>query len=154
MVYSDRIPDFLKIVGVARSTEFAVVVAFEYYDGPESGIALLETGQALRFKLIADSKSQLFRAFLIEILDGHEWRCRIPIAHTTSTRVVWLCDDSETTRNIKTEFQQALGVSKFIGIGDRNLECLATRDASKMSSDTISGMTFTTARDYVRKLDR
>ena len=52
--------------------KFEIIVAFEFYDGPEDGAALLKGGGALRFTALAESKYRIFRAYLVEEIEG-DW---------------------------------------------------------------------------------
>lgn len=56
---------------LTRVSCFTSVLAFEYYDGPEKGLAVFETGDGLRFLAIGDSRSGLFRAFELFPIAGN-----------------------------------------------------------------------------------
>ena len=52
--------------------DFEIIVGFEFYDGPEDGVAILKSGGGLRFTALAESKYRIFRAFLVEEIAG-DW---------------------------------------------------------------------------------
>ena len=70
---SDLLYEFARVSGSAGDPGFAVVLAFEYYDGPERGLALYPSGHGVRFSSLGDSKSRLFQAFELIPIEGNWW---------------------------------------------------------------------------------
>ena len=68
-----QILDRVVASGERRDPGFDVVVAFDYYDGPEKGVAIFSNGGAVKFESIGESKSGCFRAFYLAPLEGDDW---------------------------------------------------------------------------------
>ena len=62
-----------RAIGLSDAPGFEVIVAFDYYDGPEHGLALFPSGDGVRFSSLGDSKSRLFRAFELIPITGTWW---------------------------------------------------------------------------------
>lgn len=59
--------------GGLRPSGFALVVAFDFYDGRETGLAIFGSGQAVRITTLGDSVSRCFRAFELAAMNGDWW---------------------------------------------------------------------------------
>ena len=61
-----------------------LVIALDSYDGPTGGVALYRSGDAVRFSTLGESRSRMFRAYALEVLDGADgWRMATTLARLT-----------------------------------------------------------------------
>ncbi|WP_129782053.1 hypothetical protein [Peristeroidobacter soli] len=96
------------------------VLAFDFYDGPESGLAMTESGRAVRFVSLGDSRSRLNRAFLLETL-GHEWLSKVRAlpeyaAGFPSACVLLPSEDSEALRNLEREVFASAATGCYVAV--------------------------------------
>lgn len=68
---SESLHEFARGSGSASDLGFTVILVFDYYDGPEHGLALYPSGEGVRFSSLGDSKSRLFRAFEFIPIEGN-----------------------------------------------------------------------------------
>lgn len=69
----EQLQRLARMPGPADDPGFAVIVAFDYCDGPEHGLALYPSGDGVRFSSLGDSKSRFFRAFELTPIEGAWW---------------------------------------------------------------------------------
>lgn len=120
---------------------FGLVIAFAYYDGPEEGLALFESGHGLRFSSLGDSPSRLFRAFELVPLDGNWWeRVReLPeLAKTRPDRRVLVPSASEALDQLRRSVVAAQRVeSPYVAVGPPGLDWLGL---SAISAEGLSAV--------------
>jgi hypothetical protein len=131
---SDLLREFAGAVGV-RDPGFSVVLAFDYYDGPEQGLALYPSGEGVRFASLGDSNSRLFRAFELVPIPGNWWDDIKVFRNTTGVtpprRVLVPADPSDLLAQLKTRVLDAAGVGQYIGVGTPDLEQIAVAAVSE-----------------------
>jgi hypothetical protein len=107
---------------------FEVVIAFDYYDGPESGLALYASGEGIRFSSVGDSESRLWRGFEMDAIEGDWWppiRELIRQEGISEPRRVIVPGPSETLMRLRDNVTRAVAKRQFVGVG--------TPDLSRMS---------------------
>jgi hypothetical protein len=112
----------------ASDPKFAVIVAFDYYDGPEHGLALYHSGHGVRFSSLGDSRSRLFRAFKFIAIDGVWWQqisgLRQAEKPDLMRRIVLPSKESENLTDFESAAQQARALGQFVGVGSPDLKKL------------------------------
>lgn len=114
--------------GSKHDPGFALIVAFDYYDGPERGLALYPSGEGVKFSSVGDSKSRLFRAFELTVIKGNWWPQvrELPEYHgiTPSVQVLVAIESSEALMMLEQNVMHAAEVGRYLGIGPSSLEWL------------------------------
>ena len=128
---SDRLGELARIAGRHRP-QFDLVIAFDFYDGPENGLALYGSGHAVRFASLGESRSRMFRAYALEALDGNDWwrmAWNLPdLAGTPEFRGLCLPSTSSEALSILERHTQSAPVSAyFVAAGDSWMQCLGVR---------------------------
>lgn len=103
---------------------FEVVIAFDYYDGPESGVALYASGEGIRFSSVGDSESRLRRGFEMDAIEGDWWppiRELIRQEGLSEPRRVIVPGPSETLMRLRENVTQAVAKRHFVGVGAPDL---------------------------------
>lgn len=103
---------------------FEVVIAFDYYDGPESGLALYASGEGIRFSSVGDSESRLRRGFEMDAIEGDWWppiRELIRQAGVSEPRRVIVPGPSETLMRLRENVTRAVVKRQFVGVGAPDL---------------------------------
>jgi hypothetical protein len=120
---------------------FALVLAFDYYDGPEDGLALYPSGEGVRFASLGDSKSRMFRAFELIPIPGNWWIDVQAMQGVTGVaaprRVLVPSDSSQTLVQLKQRVFNAAGVSQYIGVGTPDLQQLAVAAIDQQQLDAL-----------------
>lgn len=111
----------------ARNPGFAVIVAFDFYDGPESGLALFPSGEGVRFESLGDSAYRMFRAFeLVPILG--DWRARVEnIRMTNGTdreEGFMFAPANDRGERLEQDVNTAESTGQFVCVGDPYLDKL------------------------------
>ena len=104
-------------IRIRGNPNFANVIAFDFYDGIESGVGLFPCGTALRFTYLTESRTNLFKAFRIDLIDGN-WTKYIDLYPFLPP-----CGNKqfqEFSKRIETE----KALKTFIGIGNFSLDRL------------------------------
>jgi hypothetical protein len=117
----------------AHEPPFASIIAFDYYDGPESGLAICSSGLGLRFRSLADSHSRRFRAFHFTTLSG-DWtsqgaNIRNILEAQPEAKILLPKNavDKEVTDafdTLESKIDLAKAIDNYIGIGSPDLSCL------------------------------
>ena len=127
--------------GPARDPGFAVIVAFDYYDGPERGLALCPSGDGVRFSSLGDSRSRLFRAFELIPIGGTWWprvKALQQVAGIDPPRRVLVPDrPSEVLAQLERDILQAPATGHFVGVGSPDFEQLSV---SAVSTDQLGAL--------------
>ncbi len=108
---------------------FALILAFDYYDGPERGLAIYPSGDGVRFSSLGDSKSRLFRAFELIPVKGSWWSKIRALQETEGVnpmrRILLPLKTTKELTQLENDVVEALTVGQFIGVGSPGLEKLA-----------------------------
>jgi hypothetical protein len=111
--------------GSVKDPGFQVIVAFDYYDGLEQGLALYPSGDGVRFSSLGDSKSRFFRAFELIPIKGTWWRQIRALQQAAgidpSPRILVPSKLGELERDVL----QAPAIGQFICVGSPNFERVA-----------------------------
>jgi hypothetical protein len=125
----------------ARDPGFAVVVAFDYYDGPERGLALYPSGEGVRFASLGDSNSRLFRAFELVPIRGNWWAEVKDLQRAAGIdpprRVLVPDEASDMLEQLEKSVLDALGTGQYVGVGTPDLEQLSVSAVSKEQLDAL-----------------
>jgi len=129
-----------------RDPGFVLIVAFSYYDGPESGLAVYSNGRGIRFSAIGDSKSGFYRAFRLEKLGG-DWWPKIKLVkqleeRDPDVRVVVPNKQSEDLDLFEKNVLSEITNSYYLGVGSPNFDWLAACPASKDDLDEAINLGF------------
>jgi hypothetical protein len=118
--------EFAHTPGIDRDPGFAVILAFDYYDGPERGFALYPSGKAVRFSTLGDSESRLLRAFELIPIEGNWWSKVEPVQQAEgvdpSRRILVPSQGSEALNALEKEVVEATGLGQFVGVGSPDFE--------------------------------
>lgn len=144
MEHSGRYLEDLRVAGgIARRMTFDLVIALDFYDGPESGFAFHSSGEGLRFSVVAESKVRLFRAFTFTLLCGN-WAEMIEKVIDTSlpsatNRMVFASETDDGISALVASVREAKEQSCYIGVGGAYLDSLAIAAISKADLDNLLG---------------
>lgn len=123
---SELLREFARTSKSAGDPGFAVIVAFDYYDGPEHGLALYPSGDAVRFSSLGDSRSRLFRAFELVAIEGTWWPQVRALQQAAGVdpprRMLVPSDPSDTLAQLERDTLQAPSIEQFVGVGSADLE--------------------------------
>lgn len=127
---NSRLAHLTKTTGARADPGFKVIVATEYYDGPEEGIALYPSGEAARFHALGDSRSRLFRAFAFTAVQG-QWSSQVnalpemsAVARNESTKILVTDNRGEEFERLDRQIRLARVSGRFVGFGPPTLEWL------------------------------
>jgi hypothetical protein len=144
MAHSGSYLEDLRVAGgVARRMAFDLVVALDFYDGPENGFAFHSSGEGLRFSVVAESKVRLFRAFTFTLLCGN-WTEMIKKVVDTSlvsatSRMVFAFETDDGISALVASAREAKEQSYYVGVGSAYLDNLAITAISKADIDNLMG---------------
>lgn len=132
---NNQLYDFAITHGARRDPAFELIVAFDYYDGPERGLALYPSGVGVRFSSLGDSQSRLFRAFELTTIEGSWWRQVRALQEASKieppSRVLVPMEASETLDLLERDVFDAAATGYFIGVGSPFLNCLFVSSVSE-----------------------
>ncbi len=122
--------------GSAGDPGFEVIVAFDYYDGPEHGLALYPSGDGVRFSSLGDSKSRFFRAFELTPIKGTWWPQVKALQQTAGIdpprRILVPSEASVELSQLESNVLQAPAIGQFVGVGSPDFErvsiCAVTQE--------------------------
>jgi len=105
---------------------FERILAFEFYDGPERGLALYPSGCGARFSSLGDSASRLLRAFEIVSIEG-SWRVRLEALQSAADaasprRVLLPTESSDALAQLERDIASAPRMDFFVGVGSSYFE--------------------------------
>ena len=110
----------------ASDPKFAVIVAFDYCDGPEHGLALYHSGHGVRFSSLGESRSRLSRAFEFIAIEGDWWprinALRQAEGLNSLRPIVLPSKESETLTDLESAVQGAHALEQFVGVGSPDLK--------------------------------
>jgi hypothetical protein len=132
--------------GGKRDPGFDVIVAFDFYDGPERGLALYPSGDGVRFTSLGDSKSRLFRAFALVPIEGN-WRravdtVRTTIDHVYTQRLLLPTRSSDAAAQLEEEVFAATTAGLYIAVGSPYLEEILLRPVTQEQFDDMRPVRF------------
>jgi hypothetical protein len=144
MAHSGSYLEDLRVAGgVARRMAFDLVVALDFYDGPESGFAFHSSGEGLRFSVVAESKVQLFRAFTFTLLYGNWTEMIAEVVDTSlvpaTSRLVFASETDDGISALVASVREAKEQSYYVGVGSAYLDSLAITSISKADLDNLMG---------------
>lgn len=112
--------------GSTDAPEFEVIVAFDYYDGPEHGLALYPSGDGVRFSSLGDSKSRFFRAFELIPIKGAWWPQVKALQQAAGIdpprRILVPSEVSDELGQLEGDVLQAPEIGQFVGVGSPDFE--------------------------------
>lgn len=133
MNYLNDATENLRSVGFGiKNSGFTRLLAFEYYDGPEFGVALYASGSGVRFKVLSESPKRLFRAFEVVplslsceiIIDEALRECEI----YNRERIIFPKSRSIALDRIEQRILNEKQEISFFAVGDPLLEKWAVRE--------------------------
>ena len=117
-----------------RNPGFALVVAFGYYDGVESGLAIYPNGNGVRFVTLGDSKSRMYRSFRLELLSGDWWpevqNVKELKEHDSDVRIAVLSEQSKDADAFEQKVLSAPMRDCYLSVGSPNFDWVAAFHAS------------------------
>jgi hypothetical protein len=133
---SELLQKLAQISGSANDPGFEVIVAFDYHDGPEHGLALYASGDGVRFSSLGDSKSRFFRAFEVILIEGIWWpqvkALQQAAAIDPPRRILVPSEASDELGQLESDVLQAPVIGQFVGVGSPDLErislCAVTQE--------------------------
>jgi hypothetical protein len=138
---NDLLKEFAGALEGARDPGFAVIVAFDYYDGPERGLALYPSGEGVRFASVGDSNSRLFRAFELVPIRGNWWAEVKALQRAAGIdpprRVLVPAKASDTLEQFEKGVIAAPATGQYVGLGTPDLEQISVSAISKEQLDAL-----------------
>jgi len=133
---SEQLQKLAQTFSAAADPGFDVIVAFDYYDGPEHGLALYPSGDGVRFSSVGDSRSRFFRAFELTPIEGAWWPQVKALQQAAGIdpprRILVPSEATEELSRLESDVLQAPAIGHFIGVGSPDLErisvCNVTRE--------------------------
>lgn len=118
--------------------DFALIIAFDFYDGPERGLAIFPSGEGVRFSSLGDSPSRLFRSFLLTTIEGRWWGSAKSVpevgAMDPAKKVIVPGNQSAPLSEIEGNVCSAQSVNHYIGVGDPYLKWLKIAQVSEQDA--------------------
>ncbi len=113
---------------LSRDCSFSLILAFDYYDGPEAGLAFFDSGEGAKFSALGDSRSRHFRAFELLAICGN-WSDQINAIQASTgmredCRVIFPQDGDNSLISLEMAVSVAEVSGRYIGIGSPNFEWL------------------------------
>lgn len=135
-----------------RDPGFQLVVALEFYDGPEYGVAILPNGEGVRFTSLGESRGRLFRAFKLELLHG-DWRERCQMvqelrAHDPRQVVFLPSERTDELDNFEKRLRSEAVQQSYVGVADPYFQWVAAIPATQTCLELSEAKGFR----YVHKL--
>ena len=122
-------------ISAKRDPGFALVIAFSYYDGVESGLAIYPNGNGVRFATLGDSISRMHRSFRLEFLSGDWWpeiqSVKELREHDSDIRVAVLSEQSKNADALEQKVLSAPMSDCYLSVGSPNFDWIAAFHASK-----------------------
>ena len=126
---SELLQRLARTPGSAVDPGFEVIVSFEYYDGPERGLALYPSGDGVRFSSLGDSKSRFFRAFELIAIQGTWWPQVKALQQAAGIapppRILFPQVASDELNQLEGDVLRAPAIGQFICVGSPYLERVA-----------------------------
>lgn len=123
---SELLQKLAQASGSAHNPGFEVIVAFDYYDGLEQGLALYPSGDGVRFSSLGDSKSRFFRAFELVPINGTWWPQVKALQQAARIepprRILVPSEASDELGQLESDVFQASAIGQFVGVGSTDFE--------------------------------
>lgn len=120
---------------------FALIVAFDFHDGLERGLALYPSGEGVKFSTLGDSKSRLFRAFELIPIKGVWWTAievlQNSVVSYSTYRLLWPAKSSEAAVNLERAVLGAPEQGLYIGVGSPYLEAVRVSFVTSQQLETV-----------------
>jgi len=139
---SERLEAFAKECSdQARDPGFGVIVAFEYHDGPESGVAVYPSGAGVYFSVLGESRSRLFRAFELSAIEGN-WLQRVGSLQkkeaVSPPPHVLVPSNTELERSrLLYDVSNASSKGSYVGVGTPSLNDIQIVSASRKQIEDL-----------------
>lgn len=137
---NDRLRECSKHGG-RRDPGFVVIIVFDFYDGPERGLALYPSGEGGRFSSLGNSKSQIFRAFELIPIEGNWWPTVEVLQKTdrshSSHRLLWPEQSSEVAMNLEIDVLDAPATGSYIAVGSPYLDKIYISSVAENQLDIV-----------------
>jgi hypothetical protein len=141
-----NIQSFERCILGGGNPEFDLVVALDYYDGPERGVALYSTGAALRFSTLGESRSRCFRAFEFVAIDGSWWDAAVnAVEPDGSHRIVVPAASSLALTQFEHSVAEAVPTGTYLAVGNPALDWIEVCPASSGDLCSLREMNGATA---------
>lgn len=152
---NDQMDNLTASISAKHAPGFSLVIAFQYYDGPEFGLSVYPNGTGLRFTSVGDAKSRMFRAFKFELVGDGWWRRieRLP-GYRRPVSGMRIDVPSEETKEIiilDDEVASATSTDLFLGLGSPAFEWLAVASASQKNLDKADCAGFSYVHGFLKK---
>lgn len=132
---NDHLRNLAESPGGRVNPGFELIIAFDYYDGPERGLALLSCGAGVRFSTLGDSRSRLFRSFELTPIEGTWWAQAqlVPevAAAPHSRPIVLPSSTSKALCELERQVFSAPAAGHYVGVGGAHFEWLAVSSIGK-----------------------
>jgi hypothetical protein len=114
------------------NTNFDRIVEFSYYDGPEAGLILMDSGEAIRFSYEDDSPRGKFRAYVLEPIPGlwsagAEFYTQYSHFRFEELSEVQQFEYCRSLEALEIDVRGAKALEQFVGVGTTNLKRLAVQ---------------------------
>lgn len=158
---SELLQKLAQAPGSADDPGFEVIVAFDYYDGPEHGLALYPSGDGVRFSSLGDSKSRFFRAFELIPIEGAWWPQVKALQHAVGIdpppRVLFPQMASDELGQLESNVLQAPAIGQFVGVGSPYFERVSICAVTQQQLEALrelgcSPAGFQLAHQFVKEL--
>jgi hypothetical protein len=138
---SELLHEFARVSGSTSDPGFAVILAFDYYDGPEHGLALYPSGDGVRFSSLGDSKSRLFRAFELVPIEGNWWPQIKALQQAAGVdpprRILLPSEASDALGELENDVLKASAAGQFVGVGSPDLEKISISAVTQEQLDDL-----------------
>jgi hypothetical protein len=139
--------------GVQRGVNFDLIVATDFYDGPEEGFVFYSSGEGLRFSVVAESRFPIFRAFGFALLDGNWSEMVGDIIETSPRRVsggvlVFSNDSHHGVSELFAAASAARERAYYVGVGNAYLKNIAV---TAVANEDWRGLATSNYGDYREK---
>lgn len=171
MTYSNnshRLDRLWRVFGGRYDPGFSVVISFDFYDGPESGLAIYASGKGVRFSSLGDSPLRFFRAFELTSITGEWWQPVQSLPEISASREisvstviapisrVVLPSASDALTALESNVSDATATEYSVGVGAPYLEWLLTCSVTAAELGALrqldnSSEAFRLAHDLVKR---
>jgi hypothetical protein len=136
--------DLAKAVGGLRDPGFEQILVFDFYDGPEKGLAIYPSGEGLRFSSLGESTSRRFRAFEFAAIQGN-WKRQVEFLRNTPMvgspgRLLFPAIASDELSILEREVLGAEVDADFVGVGLPYLDKLIISSVSPGQLEIFRGL--------------
>lgn len=128
--------------GVKVRTDFDLVLAFKYYDGPEHGVALTREQRAIRISVLGESNSGRYRAFLFEVLPDEfgAKACELPeVVGARQQQYVTIVPNSPSAAwsKFSVEADEASAKAAFLAVGPGSIDWVRLSPLGRAEEESL-----------------